>query len=65
MWIILFYTWGICECVTKEYLVKDGETQDDLVSYLVKTHKSTQDSTNWSIDKSTCEHRWSEQCGIL
>jgi hypothetical protein len=27
--------------------------------------KPTQDSTNWSIDRSTCEYRWGAQCSRL
>jgi hypothetical protein len=36
----------------------DGETQVNLVSCLVKIGKPTQDSTNWPIDRDTCEYRW-------
>jgi hypothetical protein len=31
----------------------------------LRFRKPTQDSTNWSIDRSTCEYRWSVQCSRL
>jgi hypothetical protein len=30
-----------------------------------KARESTQNSTNWSFDRSTCEHRWGVQYGRL
>ena len=42
----------------------DGETQVGMVSYSNKASESTQNSSNWSIDKNTYEHRWGTQHGI-
>jgi hypothetical protein len=39
----------------------DGETQVSMVSSSVKARKSTQNSLDWSFDRSTCEHRWGVQ----
>jgi hypothetical protein len=39
----------------------DGEAEVNLVSRLVKIGEPTQDSTNWSIDRGTCEYRWGAQ----
>jgi hypothetical protein len=43
----------------------DGETQVDLVLGSTKVGKPTQNSTNWSIDRSTYEYKLGVQCSIF
>jgi len=40
----------------------DGEIEFSVVTHLVETSKSIQDSTYWQTNKNTSEHRWSVQC---
>jgi hypothetical protein len=41
------------------------KNQASLVSFSVKAHESSKDSTDWSIDSSAYQHRWGVKHGRI